>query len=78
MYEIIETPKMIFIVMEYALGGEYFDYVMEEKMYLFTHLAKINPKPSITSLKSLQHSSTSTNSKSATETSNPKTCSSIP
>ena len=55
MYEIIETPKMIFIVMEYALGGEYFDYVMEEKMYLFSHLAKINPKPSITSLKSSQH-----------------------
>ena len=29
MYEILETPKMIFIIMEYAIGGEYFDYVME-------------------------------------------------
>ena len=32
MYEIIETAKMIFIVMEFATGGEYFDYVMDEKV----------------------------------------------
>ena len=55
MYEIIETPKMIFIIMEYAFGGEYFDYVMEEKMYLFIHLVKTKPKPFIIFHKSSQH-----------------------
>jgi hypothetical protein len=40
MYEIIETTKMIYIIMEYAGGGEYFDYVMDEKNVLFISFRK--------------------------------------
>lgn len=32
MYEIIETEQNIFIVMEYAPRGEFFDYIMDGKM----------------------------------------------
>ncbi|KAL4433487.1 hypothetical protein ABPG74_002884 [Tetrahymena malaccensis] len=28
LYEIIETPKQLFLIMEYASGGELFDYIM--------------------------------------------------
>jgi 5'-AMP-activated protein kinase catalytic alpha subunit len=31
MYEIIETIKYLFIVMEYCSGGELFDYITEKK-----------------------------------------------
>lgn len=33
LYEIIETIESIFIVMEFAPNGEFFDYVMDAKMY---------------------------------------------
>ena len=33
MYEIVETTSSIFIIMEYAKHGEFFDFVMDGKMY---------------------------------------------
>eukprot|EP00826_Nyctotherus_ovalis_P054294 TRINITY_DN7100_c0_g5_i2.p1 TRINITY_DN7100_c0_g5~~TRINITY_DN7100_c0_g5_i2.p1 ORF type:complete len:471 (+),score=94.64 TRINITY_DN7100_c0_g5_i2:249-1661(+) len=30
LYEIVETPKELFLVMEYASGGELFDYIVEK------------------------------------------------
>lgn len=33
MYEIIETPKQLFLVMEYCSGGELFDYIADKKKY---------------------------------------------
>ncbi len=34
MYEIIETTKYLFLVMEYCSGGELFDYIADKKKYL--------------------------------------------
>ncbi len=48
MYEIIETEQNIFIVMEYAPRGEFFDYIMDGKMYPFFNIVKMNLKPIIT------------------------------
>lgn len=31
LYEIIETPKVLFLIMEYAPGGELFDYIVEKQ-----------------------------------------------
>ncbi len=31
LYEIIETPKQLFLVMEYMEKGELFDYIVENK-----------------------------------------------
>ena len=28
LYEIIETPKQLYLIMEYAQGGELFDYIV--------------------------------------------------
>ncbi len=30
LYEIIETPKQLYMIMEYCKGGELFDYIVEE------------------------------------------------
>ena len=30
LYEIIETPKQLYLIMEYANGGELFDYIVEK------------------------------------------------
>ena len=32
MYEVVETKTTIFIVMEFAKNGEFFDYVMDGKV----------------------------------------------
>lgn len=32
-FKIIETPKQLFIVMEYADGGELFDFIVAKKRY---------------------------------------------
>ena len=31
LYEIIETPKQLFLIMEYMQNGELFDYIVEKK-----------------------------------------------
>ena len=31
LYEIIETPKFLYLIMEYASGGELFDYIVKKK-----------------------------------------------
>lgn len=30
LYEIIETPKQLYMIMEYCKGGELFDFIVEE------------------------------------------------
>jgi 5'-AMP-activated protein kinase catalytic alpha subunit len=36
MYEIIETPKHLFLVMEYCPGGELFDHIADKKKYFLS------------------------------------------
>ena len=31
LYEIIETPKFLYLIMEFASGGELFDYIVKKK-----------------------------------------------
>ena len=31
LYEIIETPKELYLIMEYARGGELFEYIVSRK-----------------------------------------------
>lgn len=51
LYEVIETPDSIFMVMEYAQNGEFFDYIMDGRMYAGSNLAKIKNKRITTLLK---------------------------
>ena len=31
LFEIIETPKQLFLIMEYVSGGELFDYIVKQQ-----------------------------------------------
>jgi len=33
LYELIETPKYLLLVMEYATNGELFDHIVDNKKY---------------------------------------------
>ena len=37
LYKIIETPKQLFLIMEYMESGELFDYIVKCKKYLPIH-----------------------------------------
>jgi hypothetical protein len=63
------------MVMEYAQDGEFFDYVMDGKMYPVLNPAKISEKLIITLHKLSQASSISISWASHIETSNQRTCS---
>lgn len=40
LYEIIETPKQLYFIMEYANGGELFDYIVEKTRLDHTEASK--------------------------------------
>lgn len=40
LYEIIETPKLIYLIMEYASGGELFDYIVKKQKLKETEACK--------------------------------------
>ncbi len=40
--------------MEYAQNGEFFDYIMDGRVYLFSYSVATNAKPTITSRRSYQ------------------------
>ena len=58
LYEIIESNDRIFIVMEYAQNGEFFDYIMDGRVYLILHSVATNARLTITSRRSFQDCST--------------------
>lgn len=62
LYEIIETPKQLFLIMEYMEGGELFDYIVKSKKYIPTYSGSPNPKPVRSSTRSSAASNTCTNS----------------
>ena len=45
LYEIIETPKQLFLIMEYMQGGELFDYIVKSKKYHFFYVEFLSLKP---------------------------------
>jgi 5'-AMP-activated protein kinase catalytic alpha subunit len=45
LYEIIETPKHLFLVMEFVMHGELFDYIVERQRYPDANLDSKKPKP---------------------------------
>lgn len=51
LYEIIETPKQLFLIMEYMEGGELFDYIVKSKKYhtLYSEFPRMRPAPSSSS-----------------------------
>ena len=60
LYEVIETADNIFMVMEYAQNGEFFDYIMDGKMYVFSNADHPNGRRTTTSRRSLRGWSTCT------------------
>jgi len=45
LHEIIETPKQLFLVMEYMQNGELFDYIVKMKKYHRAHVGSLKRKP---------------------------------
>jgi serine/threonine protein kinase len=43
LYEIIETPKQLFLIMEYMGNGELFDYIVKCKKYIILHAGTPTP-----------------------------------
>lgn len=76
LYEIIETPKQLFLVMEYVSDGELFDYIVKKKKYLITHSELRSRRPASSCTRYWPASSISISSVSCIETSNHKICSS--
>lgn len=52
LYEIIESNDRIFIVMEYAQNGEFFDYIMDGRVYPHHDLARTKERPTTISHRS--------------------------
>ena len=52
LYEIIETPKQLFLIMEYMESGELFDYIVKSKKYSFCDLGFLKMKPALSSNRS--------------------------
>jgi 5'-AMP-activated protein kinase catalytic alpha subunit len=45
LYEIIETPKYLFLVMEFVMYGELFNYIVECKRYIIDNVDLKRWKP---------------------------------
>lgn len=75
LYEIVESPERIFIVMEYAQNGEFFDYIMDGRVYLPPYPAGMKERHITTSHRLSRDWITCTGFASRTGTSNPRTCS---
>lgn len=68
LYEIIETTKYLFLVMEFVMRGELFDYIVERKKYTNLYAGWKKRKRVGCSNSSSQESNTSISSISCTET----------
>lgn len=68
LYEIIESHDRIFIVMEYAQNGEFFDFIMDGRVYSVSDPARMSGRHITISLRSFQGSSTCTDYVSRTAT----------
>jgi hypothetical protein len=72
LYEIIETPKQLFLIMEYMESGELFDHIVKCKKYLPRHPGSPRTRPAPSSSRSSAASSTSTASTSSIAISSPR------